>query len=172
MEKLTLTERWILSNQYRILSHLDPGSSQHYNDAVEVIERGYELEYGNFTQQIAKDQEVMTEDRCRFLFDVLETFDRLEWTYQTLDDKTGVDPQRMKFLGFDGNTEGDYMAYADYILRSGRFTTLQRPHGLNSHAPTLNRYRRIVAAWKESEDRNELTKEDLIRIGDAGRSSV
>jgi uncharacterized protein YfbU (UPF0304 family) len=39
--------------------------------------------------------------------------------------------------------------------------------GDNSHAPMMDTYRKKLAAWKESADRHEPTREDLERISKA-----
>ncbi len=50
--KLTRTERWILSNQYRILEALYPDERGSLEKARIALESGYELEYDGMSQRI------------------------------------------------------------------------------------------------------------------------
>jgi uncharacterized protein YfbU (UPF0304 family) len=99
------------------------------------------------------------------VLDILNLHSTLKRCYGALADKSGIDEDRLTFSGFDGNNEGKQMAYARYYcnLDGGRFDDLYVVD-LNSHFPTMQRYRPMVAEWKESDNKYELTKEDIVRI--------
>lgn len=166
--KLTQSERWILSNQCRILELLDRENASHWTTAKEAIDSGYELEYSSLSKYI--DSEVVTEEECREVFDILLMFDTLQHAYKNLPDKSGIEEWRIKFAGFDGNNEVKQMAYARYYcnLDGGRFVNLDRGDNFNSHSPVLDRYRSMLSEWKKSEKKHELTKDDIARITDQG----
>jgi uncharacterized protein YfbU (UPF0304 family) len=69
-------------------------------------------------------------------------------------------------MGFDGNNEARQMGYAAFYCSSGggRFGWLGRPTDFNSHAPSLERYRQIVRRWKQTDESNHLTLEQIIGI--------
>ena len=48
--KLTRQERWILSNQYKILKAVE--GVDHYNQAIDALESGYEAEYESLRARI------------------------------------------------------------------------------------------------------------------------
>jgi uncharacterized protein YfbU (UPF0304 family) len=158
------TERWILSNQFRILEILDKDNAEHWARAKEVIDRGYEGEYESVSQDV--DSDVVTEDECREVLDILLMFQSLQRAYEDLPDKSEIEESRVKFAGFDGNNEGTQWAYTRYLcnLDGGRFTSLERGDNFNSHWPVLDRYRAMLSEWKKSQSKHQLSKEDVIRI--------
>ena len=162
--KLTKTERWILSNQYRILEKLDPDQERDYARGREVLESGYALEYGWISEHLLDEFPV---DECREVIDILDMCQALRRSYEKLGNKSGIEEWRVHFRGFDGNEETGHMAYARYLTEDeGKFQEL-RNGGLNSHCPTLDRYRSMLSEWERSPNKSELTREDLVRIAHA-----
>lgn len=162
---LTRNERWILSNQYRILAALCPDEAEHFDAAREAIDCGYELHYSWLTEHIYED--IMSVEECREVIDILSMFEKIKWAYDALADKSGIDEWRTKFGGFSGNEEGKQTAYARYYCThdTPRFVTLGlTDKDFNGHIPVLGRYRRMLGLWEASQDKNALTKEDIVRI--------
>ena len=59
-----------------------------------------------------------------------------------------ADAHDVQFPGFDGNNEGDHMSAARFELEHmGKFERF-KGRDLNSHAPMLGPYRRMVTAFK------------------------
>jgi len=164
--KLSRVERWILSNQFHILEALYSDNAGHYAEAREALESGYELHYKWLSQHIYDGRDIMTPEESSEVIDILSMFDSLKQVYWRLSDKTGIEQRRVEFCGFDGNHETKQMGYARYFCTSegGRFTDLDRGDDFNSHTPTLPRYRRMLSEWKKSADKNNLSKDDIIRI--------
>jgi len=160
--KLDEIQRTILANQYRILSKLDPTGG--WDKALEVVENGYELEYQ------FEDRNVLDEDQCREVLDILTMYRALKDSYARLgnEEQAGIDASRLKFLGFDGNdpTESQYMAYVNYLWKTERFTESKDDgqDGANSHMPVLDLYRRMMAAYDVSGNRHRLSRADIVRI--------
>ncbi|MEK6299699.1 MAG: YfbU family protein [Acidobacteriota bacterium] len=169
--KLSRIERWVLSNQYKILERLYPEESSGYAEAREALERGYELNYDWPVLQVVEDDDVLIADACREIIDILQMFSVIKSSLAELDDKSGVSAFELKFGGFDGNNESKELSYARYLCRSdgGRFKDLGEDPIFNCHMPTLRTYRRMLAAWQQSTDKVSLSKEDLVRIQDARR---
>jgi len=168
--RLSRTERWILSNQYRILEALYPDEAESLRESREALEHGYELDYKLACEHVYSDEDVMTEEECEEVVDILEMFSALKRAYQSLKDKSGIQDWSIKFAGFDGNNETKQMAYARYFCRSGggRYTELDRGDDFNSHMPVLGRYREMFAKWKEMGEKREMTNEDIVRVTTTG----
>jgi uncharacterized protein len=150
--ELTKVERRLLANQYHILSLLDEGNAEYYDNLRDALESGYASAY---------EDEVFGW--------ILDPLPRSE----SVLDKTGIEQWRTEFPGFDGNHETAYMGYAQFVVEEeGRFGFL-KPHSadFNSHMPTLESYRRMIDVWKLTNNRYELTRDDIIAVLDASRVS-
>jgi uncharacterized protein YfbU (UPF0304 family) len=96
------------------------------------------------------------ESRVSFVVDVLDMWSFLEEGYEVLSDEGKeqlakvADPfgAHVKFLGFDGNNEAEYMSIATFLVRDlDRFTRF-KDRSFNSHSPTLVGYGRMVRAFE------------------------
>ena len=165
--KLSRLERLLLWNQYRILEALNSPEATYYQEAREALESGYELHYDQLVQHIFPERDGMTAKDSEEVIDILSMFRALKDGYDAMPSKAGVDDWAVKFSGFDGNGETRYMAYARFYCKGdgGRFTELHGGHDdFNSHAPTLDRYRRQLQAWRASATPYQLTAADVRRI--------
>jgi uncharacterized protein YfbU (UPF0304 family) len=73
----------------------------------------------------------------------------------------------VKFLGFDGNDESEYLGVARFMIEKlGRFTCF-KDRDLNAHMPTLDIYRRMLAVFEPIRSTlvgKELNADQLISI--------
>jgi uncharacterized protein YfbU (UPF0304 family) len=160
--ELSKKERWLLSNQYRILEKLDPEDADYYARCRKVVEDGYELHYDWITDYIV---DPMTPEQCSEIRQILEMYDFLQRAYENLKDKEGIDGESISFQGFDGNNEAEVRAYALFIIEEQKqFQYLKHTKGLNSHFRSLPYYRLMLKEWNASPDKHHLTKADVIRI--------
>lgn len=157
--KLTLKDRIILRNQYRILELLDKKESDWYGQAVKILESGYALEYGNLTGAI--DPSEISEDTCREVINILDMYRFLQWAFRDLKDKSGIKESELSFPGFDGNNESAHLSYGRFLNTTKRF---EESKVENSHMPTLEVYRRMLAAYGKVKDKHQLTKVDVQAI--------
>ncbi len=168
MVKLSFNERWILSNQYLILEKLDKDNANHYAQTREALDSDYEEHYDWNIPYIVRDKQVMTEEESKEVMDILDMFGVLHHAYDQLSDKSGVDENRIRFRGFDGNNETKQLGYTRYLQSIDRFSDLKSfGDGLNSHMPVFDRYKNMASRWEQSTDQYHPTEEDLIRIGEA-----
>jgi hypothetical protein len=80
--------------------------------------------------------------------------------------------KQVRFRGFDGNAESEYLAYTQFvILTLGKFAELKSPLqpyvSFNSHMPSVDRYDRMLNEWQKNQDKRDLTVDDVKRILDA-----
>lgn len=175
---LSLKDRWMLSNQLRIMEHiLDRDETESLSHIREAVENGYEMEYDWGIDYIYKD--TMSEAECMEVLDILEMFDRLESSFAALADQSGVEEWKgeVEFGGWDGNNESRQLGYARHFCEGRhRFEGLGHRAYMNSHAPTLHRYRVMLKAfqpiWREKISRTfryELSRDEIIRVLNAWR---
>jgi uncharacterized protein YfbU (UPF0304 family) len=172
--KLSLTERWILSNQCLILSKLYPEESKEHDKVREALDSGYELHYAP-ERITANPDEIMTAEECRAVLDILNMFQVLRQSFEKLSDKAGVEKSIVEFDGFDGNNETKQMGYVRFYctLPGGRFENDVQIKNLNSHSPRLPRYRAMLSAYTRIKsakpksgamDAYLFTKEEIIAV--------
>ena len=81
--KLTIVEREILANQFRILEKLEGDNQQRdYRNLIEALESGYELHYMDVFEDLSET--TLSKDDCRRVLDILEMFRGLIYSYQGL----------------------------------------------------------------------------------------
>lgn len=178
---LSYTERVLLANQYKILSYLDERESGEYDKLREALEEGFEPYYNEALRWRVYDRTVSEEDG-RMVLDSLDVYWAMQRSYEELEDKSGIDEKRLDFPGFDGNNEGKFYSYAEFVVeREGRWAALKfqkdRQHGgrapghdrYNSHMPTLDMYRAKIQVWKDipPEQRFALDKDQILSILEA-----
>ncbi len=169
--ELNRKDRWILYNQHKILAKLYPNEADYYDRAAEAIGDGYAYEYSHLAQNIY--ERGLSEDQCIFVYSVMGMFMRLKWAYEDLshEDKADIPTHKIEFRGFDGNNETMYLGYARWIVKEGQsFQNIKDGgDGLNSHMPTLNLYRNMLAVWKsrELETKEKITKDDIVAVTSA-----
>ena len=69
--------------------------------------------------------------------------------------ESGVNKAAVAFRGFDGNEEAGTLTYARFLIEDlGKWDDLAPAPGsnLNSHMPTLARYRRMLEVWRQWRD--------------------
>lgn len=87
-----------------------------------------------------------------FLKNLYAMFCAMSRCYNALPDKSGINQRDICFRGFD--------AHSDYEKTLGD----HYPDSYDSHACYEPFYRVLVARWEASADKENLTRDDLIRI--------
>ncbi len=160
--ELSLKDRLFLSNQYRILEKLYPEDAEHYGTCRTVVENGFELNYSELTRPL--DENTLSRDECKEVLDILDMYSALHFSYRDLTDKAGIDSKAVQFPGFDSNNEADQLTYARFFVETlGRYEEFGGQIR-NSHMPLIEAYRRMLNAWRTSEDLINLSKTDIERI--------
>src|SRR5688572_11308638 len=99
--QLTPTERLLLSNQYAILGKLYPDEAPYFAEAREIVDSGYEGMYSHLTRSMS--EEALSDEECTEVLNVMTMFSCLKDAYEGLADKSGINPDDVRFEGFDGN---------------------------------------------------------------------
>lgn len=107
--------------------------------------------------------------------DILDMWSFLETGYEELSksDRSRVRTEcapfgdRVRFSGFDGNNEAVYIGIARFLMEQlDRFTKF-KGRDLDTHAPTVNAYRRMLSVFRELRSDmagRELTADEIISI--------
>lgn len=174
--ELTQKDRVILINQYQMLKHLDPDAAEHYDEFIEILQKGYTPLYPQIWLPL--DESELSEDQCRFVLDVLNLYRIIE-KYQDANpqDQDIREHTWGRFRGFDETNESKYLSFARFLLRKQRkFEEFARHAGntdnFTSDGPTLSKYRNMVAAWKAQGKEGDLSREKILRILEAGSSAT
>ena len=159
---LTLKERLILLNQYRILELIDVENADQYKKLQIILADAYELEYSELHQFVARTP--FTAAQCRNVLDVLTMFEVLGDSYDALDDKSGIEEWRVRFQGYDGNNEAEYVGYVRYLVDHGdRFTHVVNGT-FNSHRPVVRQYAEMLARFGKHMGSTRLPKQRILEI--------
>lgn len=163
--ELSRKERLFLSNQLKILEKLYPKEADYYEKHRKAVEQGYSLHYDWITENL---REEMSEEECREVLDILDMYRALTFSYRDLDDKSNLPEWKIEFPGFDGNNEPKQMKYTEYFINDlNRFSELRDDSDFpdyNSHSPMLEKYRRMLSKWNEFDQKQNLSKDEIIEI--------
>ena len=94
-------QRLILSNQYKMMTMLDPANAERYRRLQTIIERGYGLQMRELDREFGE----LKEETCRTIIDIMEMYHALHVSWSNLQDQQSIDERRVTFLGFDAATE-------------------------------------------------------------------
>jgi uncharacterized protein YfbU (UPF0304 family) len=161
--KLSDTERLILANQYEILAALKKDES--LERLAENLRDGHEWLYSQGFDWFSEN--LPAEDAEHVLW-ILGIYGDMKASFEALSDKTGIDPRLLAFPGFDGNNESELLHFAGALRKSERFVETIGPNAKNSHMPTTDTYRRMIAKWRELGEPNyPYSREQIVAILDA-----
>jgi uncharacterized protein YfbU (UPF0304 family) len=143
--KLTNAERSILYWEHSILAELKPDDAEDHRRAMEILQHGYHEQL--YDHDVLGLSEPLNAPDARFVYDVLELFNNLQFSYEKLsaEDRKGLDERDLRFPGFDGHHESQLMGFARFLVqRLGRWENLKLVHDFNSHVPTRQAYSRML----------------------------
>ena len=70
--EMTNAQRLILSNQYKMMTMLDPANAERYRRLQTIIERGYGLQMRELDREFGE----LKEETCRTIIDIMESIMR------------------------------------------------------------------------------------------------
>lgn len=163
--ELCKRDRALLASQYRILQRLDP--EEDFGAFAEILERGFVSDYSRIENQ-AEDSE-LPKDECRLVMDIFEVYRALDiYRNSNPGDRHMAQHPWARFRGFDGNRESAHLAFSCFLMREQRDEEARLPGAaqdvLDSHVPTLSKYRFMIAVWNASREGAELSKQTVAQI--------
>ena len=160
--EMTNAERLIISNQYKMMTMLDPDNAERYRRLQTIVERGFGLQM----RELDRDFGELSEQTCRTVIDVMEMYHALQVSYGNMEDKHGVDERRVQFLGFDAATEARYLSYVRFMVNTeGRYTHFDSgTHGFNSQTPMWDKYLRMLKIWQACPRQDHLSAVEISQI--------
>jgi len=147
-------QRLLLSNQFKILSKIDPENKDYYLESLDIVEHGYKIFYSSFLEHLYPEMEASTGG---FVLDVLDLYCAAELYKFGDGDLSGL--RHTVFSGFDGNTETEYMTFTRFLIeKQNKFSELAKlkstTDNYNSHIPMISIYTKLVDKWKNTMDGN------------------
>ncbi|CAK1703407.1 hypothetical protein FB440_105113 [Vibrio crassostreae] len=162
--EMTNAQRLILSNQYYLMSQMDPENSAKYQRLQTIVERGYELQM----RELNKEFGCLTEAECREIIDIMEMYHAMQESNKMLaeQERAEVDQRRLQFLGFDIASEAQIVHYVRFLVDSeGLYPQFDKAdHHFNSQMPMLDKYRRMLTTWRNCPRQYHLCATELSQI--------
>ena len=160
--EMTHAQRLILSNQYQMMTIMDPANADRYRRLQTIVERGFGLQM----RELDKDFGALTEDTCRKIIDTMEMHHAMQVSFSHLGGTQGIDPRRLEFLGYDAATEDRYLAYVRFIVESeGRYAQFEAAsHGFDAQTKMCEKYQRMLALWHGCPRQYHLSAVEIARI--------
>tara|TARA_R110000868_G_scaffold39376_1_gene137068 strand:+ start:28285 stop:28998 length:714 start_codon:yes stop_codon:yes gene_type:complete len=161
---LSLKDRLMLSNQYRILEKLDPDHAERHATHREILTSALETHYVTLLDGFTNDLNLEVSHE---VMDILAMFTRLRLSYDHLGGSSSIQPQDIEFSGFDPQFEGEMLSFAQfYIQKLGRHRWLGEALGnaLESAMPMQDIYRRMLVAWRAIGISKVLTVDEIKTI--------
>lgn len=163
--EMTHAQRLILSNQYKIMTMLDPENAGRYRRLQTIVERGYGLQMRELDREFGQ----ITEETCREVIDIMEMYHALHVSWCNLGKPNEVDERRVTFLGFDAATEARLLSYVRFMVNTeGRYTHFDAgTHGFNAQTPMLEKYQRMRKIWHACPRQYHLSANEITQIVNA-----
>lgn len=161
--QMTPAQRLILSNQYQLMSQLDPQNIEKYTRLKLIVERGYALQM----RELDKDFGELTEATCRNVIDIMEMYHALQESHNLLKDgHIDIDARRLQFWGFDSATEAPLMHYVRFLIDfEGMYLQFDKAqHHFNSQTPMLEKYQRMLKNWHNCPRQYHLSATEINNI--------
>lgn len=160
--EMTHAQRLILSNQYKMMTMLDPDNAVRYRRLQTIVERGYGLQLRELDHEFGQ----LSEEVCRTIIDVMEMYHALSVSRGNLKEGGEIDERRVTFLGFDAATEARFLGYVRFMVNvEGRYTHFDAgTHGFNAQTPMWEKYQRMLKVWQSCPRQYHLSANEIHQI--------
>jgi len=163
--ELTKKERLAFIYQLRIMEALYPDEATDFAQQRTALENGFVLHYEWLFESIRDE---LSREECQEVLDILDMYRAITFGLRNLDEGDTLREHRLaKFRGFDGNNEGQLMAYVRYfIVDLDRYDELKEGKlpSFNSHTQMLATYQKMLERWKDFESKFELSREQITAV--------
>lgn len=152
----TDAERLILANQYEILGKLN--NDQANLDLAENLRNGHEWIY----KGKISISPIFSEADSEFVVSILDLYEVIQDSFDSLSDKGSLTLDRVKFPGFDGNNEVDHMRFFSALVENGNFAHVNA--NKNSHMQKKSTYENMLSKWVSLGKKRPLSLDDIEAI--------
>ncbi|MFA7341268.1 MAG: YfbU family protein [Candidatus Obscuribacterales bacterium] len=162
---LSKVERLNFANQFAILKALHKDNkyeAEHYEYLEEIFRRGYERLYHECFDNLWN---ALPSEAAELTLDILDMHRALLWSLGEKPDPADI--ERVKFRGFDGNNESQHLSFAKFFTADG--SRYPETRVVNSHMPTLDRYKKMLSEWERMGREHQLSKAQIEAILDAAK---
>jgi uncharacterized protein YfbU (UPF0304 family) len=135
------------------------------DSVLDALTHGYQREYFVGFQYV--DQDELSPPDSKYVIDVLDMYADLQFSANEIGDQQLS--KQVTFHGFDGNHQGQYMAFAQYLRSNRRFAHVTcSSEDVNSHGmgpdyrAMLSRYRLVRST--ENDRLKPLTKKAIFEV--------
>ncbi len=160
--EMTNAQRLILSNQYKLMTMMDPENADRYQRLQTIVERGYGLQMRELDSEFGS----LKEETCRTIIDIMEMFHALQISWTNLKDNQSISELRVTFLGFDAVKESEFLHYVRFL-----FTTENRyqhftlgTDNFNAQTPMWDKYIRMQTVWHACPRQYHLSANEITQI--------
>jgi uncharacterized protein YfbU (UPF0304 family) len=171
-DSLSIIERQILANQFKILSKLsenedDEYQSKNYLMKHDILVNGYT---GEYHQVLEVHSEEISIEVCEETSQILNMYRRINYSIEKLTDeeKQNLELDKISFEGFDGNND-DHFGYMNFMIENLDKWQEYKGKYLNSHSiASIRKYRKMLETYKQFglgiEDLTTANLQDLINV--------
>jgi uncharacterized protein YfbU (UPF0304 family) len=149
LDSLTIIERTLLANQFKILSFLDAANSQRHLVDMEVFENGYTGLYSEALQHI--DPNETSRAICKETHDILSMYRVISPAIARLTpaEAATLDLDSIRFDGFDANNDEHYH-FATFMIERKNLYAEHAGHDINSHSmASMTRYIKMLPVFND-----------------------
>ena len=164
MMQLSLKDRLILSNQFKILQLLDPKNKQDYEESIAIVEKGFQQDYDRLVEWMYEE---LPEHISKEVYSILELYRTITFAYERLtsEEQARIPSDKLKFRGFDGNNEVQHRSYCLFLLKDrDLYKELHHNTDYNTHHPILGKYRMMLEQWNSIGEKRELNVQEIEQI--------
>ena len=164
INSLSIIERAILANQFKIFSFLDKKNAKEHLVNAEVFENGYVGLYAEVLENISEET---SKEICEETNDILVMFKHIHKTIHELSKKerARIHTDKIRFDGFDADND-DHYYFAKFMIRKKHFYEHFAGIKMNSQsAASIIRYRKMLPVYKSIlEKKNIFGKKELTEL--------
>jgi uncharacterized protein YfbU (UPF0304 family) len=147
INSLTVAERAILANQFKIFSFLDKKNAKEHLVNAEVFENGYVGLYAEVLENISEET---SKEICDETNEILVMYRHIQKAIHALEKKerAALNLDKIRFDGFDADNDEHYY-FAKFMTKKKHFYEHFSSVKMNSQsAASIIRYRKMLPVYK------------------------
>lgn len=159
--EMTNAQRLILSNQYKMMTLLDPDNGDRYRRLQTIVERGFGLQM----RELDRDFGELSEEVCRTIINVMEMHHALQVSGQPEREAGSgrAPPGVSRFRRRHRSALPELRAFL--VSTEGRYTHFDSgSHGFNAQTKMWEKYQRMLAIWLACPRQYHLSAVEIAQI--------